>query len=231
VLAVSYKLGGTMSLASRSDQQLMQIAKLDLPSETYYQAIPLLTSYVYRAADVTNNAEIPLLAGPYNAYVGGEFVGQGNMLLVARGEKTMVGFGVDTQLRCRRELLDKADSVSWGNRIQEFTYRLRIENFKDEAVTVRLIDRIPATKSEDVRISLDRPKTPLSTDALYVRDLKDRGILRWDLDLEAGASGVKATDVEYGFEMRFAKDKHVGQLVGNVTKAMQADFQEMMLKQ
>ena len=231
VLAVSYALPGTMSLASRSDQQLVQIAKLDLPSETYYQAIPLLTSYIYRAADVTNTAETPLLAGPYSAYVGGEFVGQGNMLLVARGEKTMIGFGVDTQLRCRRELLDKSDSVSWGNRTQEFTYRLRLENFKDEPVTVRLIDRIPATKSEDVRITLARAKTPLSTDALYVRDLKDRGILRWDLDLKAGASGVKAMDVEYGFEMRFAKDKHVGQLIGNVTKAMQADFQEMMLKQ
>jgi len=231
VLAVSYALGGTMSLASRSDQQLVQIAKLDLPGETYYQAIPLLTSYVYRAADVTNNAEIPLLAGPYSAYVGGEFVGQGNMLLVARGEKTMIGFGVDTQLRCRRELLDKSDSVSWGNRTQEFTYRLRLENFKDEPVTVRLIDRIPATKSEDVRITLNRPKTPLSTDPLYVRDRKDRGILRWDLDLKARASGVKAMDVEYGFEMRFAKDKHVGQLVGNVTRQMQADFQEMMLKQ
>jgi len=229
-LAVSYALGGSMTLASRSDSQLVQVAKLTLPAETYYQAIPLLTGYVYQAAEVTNKSDLPLLAGPYSAYIGGEFVGRGDLYLVARGQKATVGFGVDTQLRCSRELVDKSDTISWGSRIQKFTYRLRMENFKDAPVTVRLFDRIPASKSEDVKVTLGKLSAPLSTDPLYLRDLRDRGVLRWDIPLAGEATGLKATDATYEFEMRFAKDAHVGKFVGEASPAMEVEFRDMMLK-
>ena len=231
VLAVSYRLPGTMSLASRSDKQLVQIAALKLPGETYYQAIPLLSTYVYRAAEVVNDSKVPLLAGPYSAYIGGEFVGRGNLHLVARGQKATIGFGVDTQLRCRRELVDKSDEISWGSRIQKFHYRLRLHNFKDAPVTVRMVDRIPATKSEDIRITLGKLSAPLSTDPLYVRDRKDRGVLRWDINLPARAAGAKAADVLYEFEMRFAKDKHIGRQAAAAAKEMRKTYEDMMLKQ
>ena len=61
-LAVSYKMPGRMNLASRSDRQLIQIAKLDLPATTYYQAIPLLSAYVYHVAEVENTSTLPQVA-------------------------------------------------------------------------------------------------------------------------------------------------------------------------
>jgi hypothetical protein len=140
-----------------------------------------------------------------------------------------LGFGVDTQLRCRRELIDKSDRVSWGSRIQTFNYRLRIESFKNRPVSVRLLDRIPAAKSDDIRITLGRPSDKLSTDAIYVRDLRPMGVLRWDIELPAGASGTKARDVKYDFEMKFAKDKHIGQQAASLMPAMRVDYDKMMM--
>lgn len=210
VLAVTYDLPGPMSLASRNDQQLVQIAVMEMPGKVYHSATPLLTPYVYRTARISNDSSVPLLAGPYNSYIGGEFVGQGELRLVARGEEAHVGFGVDTQLRCSRELTDKSDAISWGSRIQKFNYRLRLENYKDTPVSVMLLDRIPATKTDQIQITLGKLSHKLSTDEVYVRDEKDKGLLRWDITLPAKAAGAKAVDVTYDFEMKFAKDMHVG---------------------
>jgi len=230
-LAVSYALEGKMSLASRNDRQLMQIAAMSLPAQTYYEAAPLLANFAYRCAEVSNTGALPLLAGPYSAYMDGEFVGVGRLPVVARGQNVTVGFGVDTQLRCRRELVDKSDEVSWGSRVQTFHYRLRLENFKDVPVQVRLMDRMPACKTEDVRIELAATSAPLSTDEVYVRDLKPAGILRWDIALDGQAAGAKAKDITYTFQMRYAKDKAVGgyEAVENV-EAMKASFDKVMAK-
>jgi len=230
-LAVSYVLEGKMSLASRNDRQLVQIAAMSLPAKMYYEAAPLLANFAYRCAEVSNTGALPLLGGPYSAYMDGEFVGVGRLPVVARGQNVTVGFGVDTQLRCRRELADKSDEVSWGSRVQTFHYRLRLENFKDVPVQVRLMDRTPACKTEDVRIELAATSAPLSTDEVYVRDLKPAGILRWDIALDGQAAGAKAKDITYTFQMRYAKDKAVGgyEAVENV-EAMKAAFDKVMAK-
>jgi uncharacterized protein (TIGR02231 family) len=228
-LAVVYALDGKMNLASRAERQLVQIAQIKLPAKTYYEAIPLLTDYVGRGAELTNTSDYLLLAGPYSAYIGGEFVGSGQVSVVARGQNMRVGFGVDSQLRCRRELLDKSDQASWGNRVQTFHYRLRLENFKGTPVEIRLIDRIPASKSEDVKISLGNVTTPLSTDEVYQRDMKPSGILRWDVTLPGQSSGAKAMDISYFFEVKYAKNKVTGYEAVPQPAAMRAAYDMFMV--
>ncbi len=227
-LTVSYVLEGKMSLASRPDRQLLQIASLQIPVETYHQAIPLLTTYVYRMGRLSNTSPLSFLPGPYSAYVGGEFVGKGRLPLIARGQNVALGFGVDTQLRCRRELVDKSDKTGWGSRVQNFSYKLQLENYKDTPVSVRLLDRIPATKSEDLQIKVGKMSDDLSTDPLYVREMKGRGILRWDIDLPAGASGPDAKQVTYSFELKFAKDKDVSTQTVNLMGQMEAEYERML---
>jgi len=229
VLAVSYGLPGKMSLASRSDRQLVEISRLKLRGKVYYEAIPLLSNYVYRAGDLNNTSRLPLLSGSYSAYIRGEFVGRGKLPVVARGQQFTIGLGVDTQLRCRRELTDKSDKVVWGSRVQNFHYRLLLENFKDTPVAVRVMERIPATKTDALKVALGHMSEELSTDPVYVRDLKDKGLLRWEIELAGGAAGAKARQLEYAFEMKFAKDRHVGELTAGLVKEMEREYRQMML--
>lgn len=229
-LAVSYPLEGKMSLASRPDQQLVQIAAQPFDVKAYYVATPLLSAYVYRRANLVNTSPVPMLTGPYSAYIGGEFVGRGQMPLVACGQEVTVGFGVDTELRCHRELKDKSDKVSWGSRVQTFDYELRLENFKKTPVVVRLLDRIPASKGEDIQVRLLKSSQAVSTDAVYNRDMKDKGILRWDIDLAGEAAGVKVRRLGYTFEMKYAKDVQVGREAAAMPAMMQDDLRQEMMK-
>ena len=61
----------------------------------------MLTSYVYREAELANSSDQDLLAGPITVYLDGRFVGRGEIPTVA-GQTFVVGFGADPQLRARR---------------------------------------------------------------------------------------------------------------------------------
>ncbi|MCB9740251.1 MAG: mucoidy inhibitor MuiA family protein [Deltaproteobacteria bacterium] len=228
-LAVSYALNGRLSLGSRRERQLVEIAAFELDAANFYEAVPLFSSYVNRYARVTNKSKVPLLAGPYSAWSEGEFVGRGSIGVVATGQDFVVGFGADPQLRCARELVDKKDETSWGTRTQTFDVRLRVESYKDRPVRVLLYDRIPATRdATDLAIKVASSGRPLSTDPVYLRDRKPAGILRWDLDVPAGSNGAKASDLRYRWEMAYGKDKHVGKEAAERLDLMRKDYEMMM---
>jgi len=203
-LSVTYQLPGRISLESRADRQLVQIDALELKSSFCYVASPVLTSFVYREAEIMNDSQMSLLEGPATVYLDGEFVGRGNVPLVARGQRFRSGFGTNPQLRASRELVSKEDKTLGGNRRQTFYYRLAIENYSERPVTVQLYDRMPtAIDSADLRVTLGEMEDKLSEDALYLERQRPQGILRWDVEVPAGSTGVNARKVEYQYTLEF----------------------------
>jgi hypothetical protein len=202
--SLSYQLRGGVSLASRSDQQMVRIMQSDMPSEFYHVAVPLLTSFVYREAELTNSSDEDLLSGPMTVYLDGRFVGQGDIPTVARGQNFIVGFGADPQLRTRRELVDKKDDVQGGNRETRFEYRLLVENFSGDAAPIRVLDRLPhADNGTDIRVTLGDTSDPLSGDVLYQRTERPMGLLRWDIEAPASAAGEEARLIEYDYTVEY----------------------------
>ena len=192
--SLSYQLTGNVSLASRSDQQMVRIMQTDMGSKFYHVAVPVLTSFVYREAELANSSDNDLLAGPITVYLDGRFVGRGEIPTVARGQTFVVGFGADPQLRARRELVDKQDGVQGGNRETKFEYRLVVENFAKDKTLVRVLDRLPhAENNADIRVTLGDTSDPISTDKLYQREERPMGILRWEIEAPAQAAGENAT--------------------------------------
>lgn len=202
-----YSLQQPVSLQSRRQQQLVQISDMQLPGDLYHVATPLLSSYAYREAEINNIEPIGLLGGTASVYLDDRFVGRCELPTTASGQKLVVGFGADQQVRIRRELRDKKDVLRGGNRNLEFTYRLVAANFKDQSVRVRLYDRMPvATETRDVIVNVSDTTQPLSEDGLYLRVARDKGILRWDLDVPASRHGENAFDVEYTYNLDFDKN-------------------------
>jgi hypothetical protein len=201
---LSYSLPGNVSLASRADQQMVRIMQTDMDSEFHHVATPVLASYVYREAELQNSGDKDLLAGPITVYLDGRFVGRSEIPTVARGQKFVVGFGADPQLRARRELVEKKDGVQGGNRETRFEYRLILENYSNEKVLVRMLDRLPnADNAEDIRITLGEISDPISADKLYQREERPMGILRWDVDVPANAAGENARLIKYHYVVEY----------------------------
>lgn len=182
-VSVTYDIAGRLWVPSKTEQQLVNIASFESRADFIAIGTPILTDYVYVQGEIVNGSDTILLAGPASVYRDGEFVGKSQVDLVTKGEKFTVGFGVDSQIRISREFKDKKVDTLFGKRVDKFEYRIAIENYKATAVKLRLLERIPYTEETNLEIRDFETSTALSTDQDYVRTLKDKGILRWDLEL------------------------------------------------
>jgi len=208
VATQTYPIEGPVSLESRREQQLVEIAEKDLSGSLYHVAIPLLSSFAYREAELVNELPFGLLSGPASIYLDDRFVGTMTIPTTASGQRLLIGFGADGQVRTRRELLEKSDAVQGGNRKIGFEYRLVLSNFKETEVNVRLFDRIPLSgQSEQIRVELGDVSIPISDDKLYGRVRQPYGLLRWDVVLGASMHGSDATDIKYGYTVEFDRSR------------------------
>lgn len=204
-VSVSYKLANSTSLPSRSDRQLIQIASMPLKGEFYRLATPVLTSFVYEEAKLTNTSDEVFLAGPVATFLGGQFVGRGEMPTVSVGESFTVGLGIDSSLRAERKLLKKDERIQGGNRVVDFIYELKLENFGDKPAKVRLLDRMPTVGENDIKVTLVKSDEELSKDESYQMNERKDGILRWDVDVPAQAIGPKQKVLKYTMQIEYDK--------------------------
>ncbi|MBN1360121.1 MAG: DUF4139 domain-containing protein [Sedimentisphaerales bacterium] len=208
-VSVTYELPGRLTLPSRSDQQLLSIATIAAKGQFTLIASPLLTDYVYLQAEILNGSDTVLLPGPASIFRDGQFVGKGEVPLVTIGDKFIAGFGIDSQVQVTRELEDKTTRIQGGNRIDTYNYRVALRNYKSASVGLRLLDRLPYTDDSSIRIELDKVAPALSTDAEYLRSLRKKGVLRWDLTLEPNTIDDKATVVTYRYTMEYDRNMQI----------------------
>lgn len=204
-LAVTYQLAARVSLPSRADQQLVQIAALPLKGEFALIATPVLTEYVYEEARVVNSSQLVLLGGPASAYVNGQFVGHSDIPTVKAGESLTVGLGINSSLRATRELVDRTENVQGGNRVVEFTYAIALENFADAPATVRVLDRVPSGRDSEVKVTMSTMSTELSNEKSYEQTDRRKGILRWDVEVPGQSITTSAKSLQYKFKVEYDK--------------------------
>jgi hypothetical protein len=208
--SVTYHLNTKLSVPSRNDEQILEVARLDMAPEFFYKAVPVLTPHVYKQANLTNTSKYVLLPGEATMYNGKDFVGRMNLPLVAIGEQFTAGFGVDPQLQIQRQMMDKQRAQQGGNQVLKYEYRILVSSYKPEKVKVQVWDRLPQGENETLLANLVKATPELSKDALYVREEKPNNLLRWDLEVDPAMNGEKALTINYEFKIELAKDMNIG---------------------
>lgn len=208
-VSVTYPLPHLVSLASRTDEQILQIANMNIAARFTHVAAPVLTDFVYEETLATNTTPYVFLPGSYNAYLNGEFVGRGRIELVASGEEFRTGFGVDPQVHVTRELVTKTERIEGGNIVSEFEYKLTVSNYKEKIIRLRLEDRIPYSPDGSVQITLLEAKPEINQNPEYQRTKLSKGILQWDLEIPQQAINEKSIVVMYRFRIAHEKQKAI----------------------
>lgn len=204
-ISIQYDLSKPINLISRREGQIVPVLQHKVPAEFYHVTVPILTSAVFREAQITNSTENDLLGGEVNVYLDGKFTGRTNIPTIARGRDLTLGFGIDGQLRARRSLINRTETVQGGNRKVEIEVEVVIDNYKTEPVKLRLRERTPFMEdAASLRVALGKMSAPLSNIPDYQRFEKPKGILLWDLDVPPG-SGDAATSLTYSYDLEFDK--------------------------
>ncbi|MGL4555830.1 MAG: mucoidy inhibitor MuiA family protein, partial [Gemmataceae bacterium] len=134
--SVTYHLANRLSVPSRTEEQVIEVTRLDMTPEYYYKAVPVLTPHVYRQASIVNNSKSVLLPGEATMYNGSDFVGRMQLPLVAVGETFTVGLGTEPQLQVSRQMMTRDRAMQGGNQILKFDYRILVSSYKAEKVKV-----------------------------------------------------------------------------------------------
>jgi hypothetical protein len=207
--SVTYHLRGNLSIPSRPDEQVIEVAKIDMAPEYYFKAVPVLTPHIYRLANLTNASKYVLLPGEATMYLGTDFVGRMNLPLVAIGEQFTAGFGVDPQLQVQRHLMDKTRVIQGGNQVLKYEYRILVNSYKTEPVKLQVWDRLPRAENETAGVNLVKAAPEVSTDPLYLREQRPNNLLRWDLTVEPTMNGEKALTVQYEFKLELDRQLQI----------------------
>jgi uncharacterized protein (TIGR02231 family) len=211
--SVTYHLKARLTIPSRADDQVIEVAKLSLEPKYYYKAVPVLNRHVYRLADLVNKSGYVLLPGEATMYQGTDFVGRMTMPLVAIGEEFTAGFGVDPQLQIQRQMLDKNKTMHGGNQVLKYEYRILVSSYKAEPVKLQVWDRLPFAETETAGVTLMKTTPALSKDALYERENRPSNLLRWDLDVQPNTSGERAAAINYEFKLELDRNMAISGLL------------------
>jgi uncharacterized protein (TIGR02231 family) len=204
--SVTYRLAGARSVPSRPDQQLVEVARLDLPAKFFFKAVPVLGPQVYRLATLTNSSEYVLLPGEARMYAGADFVGRMDLPAVAAGEPFTAGFGADPQLQVERSLAGATRSTQGGNQVRVYSYKILASSYRPAPVTVQVWDRLPRPQADVAAVGLVAVDPPLSEDPAYLRRDRPRNLLRWDLEIEPGSNRESAATISYEFKLEYSRN-------------------------
>jgi uncharacterized protein (TIGR02231 family) len=171
--------------------------QLDADRKFFWNAVDFA-----EAIEVTTieNSEGVLLPGKARIYYQDEYLGETLLNLIAPHEKVDVGMRFSYELKVEKKLVAKSTEKKGllkGNVAREYTYELIIKNFRKKKSEVKIMDRIPHSDSEIIKVE-DRKFSPATS--------KDElGVLTWEIEIPQ-EDEVKIT---YSFLIEYPRGQRI----------------------
>ncbi len=175
------------------------IAIEQLPVSIEYLALPKLSPHVFLKSEIVNKADWPLLPGQVNTFVGNGYTGSSQLKKVAAGEKFDLFFGTDDQLTVKREeLKQRREAGLFGKNRVAYRYRIQLESYRREALTLTLLDQLPLAADAEIKVSLDKP-------SVKPEQIKDDGTIVWKAALQPG----EKKELTFGIIVEYPKEREI----------------------
>ncbi|MEO1432087.1 MAG: mucoidy inhibitor MuiA family protein [Cyanobacteria bacterium J06633_8] len=176
---VTFNLDSNGNIPSDGAPHKTTIFQDDFSCNFSYIAMPRLVSFAYLQAKVKNNSNgATLLPGKANIFRDNIFVGTSELENIVPGEEFKLNLGIDEGVKIKRDLIEReVDKRFIGNlRKITYAYRLQINNLLDTQAQLELIEQLPVSRNEQIKIRLNRTNPQIQ--------LGEMGILEWNLILK-----------------------------------------------
>ncbi|MFD1883767.1 DUF4139 domain-containing protein [Paracoccus pacificus] len=198
---VAYHYPTPVNIRSGADALRLKLDTLAMTPEVYAKAVPRTETSAYLTAETPNSSGQVLLPGPASLYVDGVLSGTQDLPLTAAGDDMELGFGPIDGITLRRDLPEQSEGergiLSSSNGRQE-TAVLTVKNLTDEDWPVRVLDRVPYSTQDALKIDWSAKPAPTETDPEG-----KRGVLVWETDVAAGAT----EEIRLETKMRWPEDQ------------------------
>ncbi|OZG71378.1 hypothetical protein BTA51_20795 [Hahella sp. CCB-MM4] len=187
-ISFEFDLPQRVQINSGGDDATLPIMQKKLPCKFYHYSVPKIDSHTYFVCAVQPDSN--LLPGSVNVYYGGRYIANTLLQDKAAGEPMVFNLGADRGVKVsRQKVSDKKAETFFGmvdrsSVAREIEFLTRIENLKDESITVKYIDHIPVAKTDVIQVK-GVELNPEPTEKEYQ---SKEGVLGWDIELGPGVT-------------------------------------------
>ncbi len=199
----SYRVESPVTLTSSSAEQVVTVADHELPVSIETRFLPAVDLNGFVHATGTFNGDISLPPGPVTLYRDRQSVGVSYLESVSTGSELAMGFGVNDRVIAKivNEQNQKGEQgIFKGEKYVRRVYRYEITNNHPRAVAVRVFDRIPVSRQDDLTVEALEISQPAT------RNFQDmNGVISWERIIEPG----NTLSLKSGFELRVPEDSEL----------------------
>ena len=201
-LSFEYAFKEAVDVASGKGDTLLPVFTRRLSGDVYRYAVPRQSALTYLVSEPEADRE--LLSGPLNVYFSGRYVGKMMLDEKKPGATFRLGLGADREVVVKREkVTDRRKETFFGkierdSVVREMGYRIVAENLRDKPVSLRIVDSLPVSRVDRIKVD-DLTVSPAPDE----KNLQDReGVTAWRLSLGPGEK--KTIDIR--FTLVYPKD-------------------------
>lgn len=161
----------------------LEVGRVQLKAPLRLRSVPKLAPFVFRVAEATNAAPLPLLPGPVDVFRKGDFIARYQLGRVGEGARFDLTFGLEEAVKIKRttiEELVREHNLLGATRRRRFAYRFEVASHLSRAEDIEIAEPIPVSELDDIKVGLDA-----STTGGYALRAED-GIVTWRLKLAPG---------------------------------------------
>lgn len=181
----------------------VQLLEESIEPSLMVRSVPKLNQKAYLYAKLVLPKSAPILPGAVSLFRDGTFVGTGRLPQLASGEEHELGFGADDNIRVKHAIAEDKrgeKGLITASKTDTRNFKITVKNLHQRAIPVTIIDQIPVSQQQDIKVSLTSKPAPTKS------DLDDkRGVLSWEMKLEPDQETV----IEHGYQVAWPGQKGI----------------------
>ncbi|MDX2001049.1 MAG: DUF4139 domain-containing protein [Chitinophagales bacterium] len=196
-LTAEYAIELPQTIPADGQKYGVNMATYELPAIYEYHSVPKLDKGAYLLARATKWGEYNLLPGPANIYFEGKYIGEIALNPFTSADTLLVSLGRDDKINLQRITLQDSTSnkLIGGERKETKIFEITVRNNKKQAVDISILDQIPVSQQEDIKIKLLE-----KGNAEYSEEI---GKLLWKVKLAPN----ETRKIRFSYELKYPKDK------------------------
>ena len=194
MIAARFAIAAPVTVTPDNSPQLVSIGSYTLAGDFEYTIVPAMSKQAYLQVKADYNGDAPLLPGQINIFFNEAQSGRASMPLTHQGSSLDLPVGINEAIAIEYEQTKRHVQTTGlinKTRRTDLAWRSVISNNSSRGASMRVVDRIPVSEHDDIRVTLQKPdKSHLAEDK--------PGEIHWHFELAAGKS--RTLDLQYRVE-------------------------------
>jgi len=187
---VTFSLERNSTIPSDDQAHKVMLYQTHYAGQPQHITVPRLDSCAYLETQAINPADgATLLPGKANIFRDNTLVGTTELEHISPGQSFKVYLGIDESIKVSRDLVKReVESIGTYRRIN-YSYRIRLSNLRAEETKIRVIEQLPVSRDERIKVRLLRTQPEILEGEM--------GTLEWLLVLAPKSQPESRQEIAY----------------------------------